>query len=163
MRVGGGFIQPYGRDEERAQVPFAERLFLGGSNSVRGWPRRQLGPYLYPCGPDGTDYCQSRSGMVQPTDDIIPIGGLLALHSSLETRTFVYDDFGLALFVDAGMTWNEVADIRDTMVQPTAGTGLRYKTPIGPIRFDVGYRLLDPPEYREIGRVAVHFSLSEAF
>jgi outer membrane protein assembly factor BamA len=163
MRLGGGFIQPYGRDEEEAQVPFAERLFLGGSNSVRGWPRRQLGPYLYPCGPDGEDYCQSRTGLVQPEGDIVPIGGLLALYSSVETRAFVYDDLGMALFVDAGMTWNEAEDIKEIPVQPTAGAGLRYRTPIGPLRFDVGYRLLDPPEYSALSRLAVHFSLSEAF
>jgi outer membrane protein assembly factor BamA len=163
MRIGGGFIQPYGADEEKAVVPFAERLFLGGSNSVRGWPRRQLGPYLYACGQSGEDYCQSRSGLVQPEGDIVPIGGLLALYSSIETRTFVYDDLGVALFVDAGMTWNDVEDIEDSPPQPTAGAGLRYRTPIGPLRFDVGYRLLNPPEYSQVSRIGVHFSLSEAF
>lgn len=163
MRLGGGFIQPYGADEDEAQVPFAERLFLGGSNSVRGWPRRQLGPYLYPCGEDGQDYCQSRSGLVQPEGEVVPIGGLLALYSSIETRTFFYDDLGMALFVDAGMTWNDLEDIEDSPPQPTAGAGLRYRTPIGPLRFDVGYRLLDPPEYRQVSRIGVHFSLSEAF
>ena len=163
MRLGGGFIQPYGADENQAKVPFAERLFLGGSNSVRGWPRRQLGPYLYACLQEPDAYCQSRPGLQQPEGDIVPIGGLLALYSSLETRTFIYDDLGVALFVDAGMTWNDLEDVRDAPVQPTAGAGLRYRTPIGPLRFDVGYRLLDPPEYRQLSRIGVHFSLSEAF
>ena len=163
FRLGGGFIQPFGADGDRAQVPFAERLFLGGANSVRGWPRRQLGPYLYACGPTGEDYCQSRAGLPQPVGDILPIGGLLSLQSSVETRAFVYDDLGLAMFVDAGMTWNKAEDIGEMPLQPTAGAGLRYRTPIGPVRLDVGYRLLDPPEYREVSRVGVHFSLSEAF
>ncbi|MCB9777802.1 MAG: BamA/TamA family outer membrane protein [Alphaproteobacteria bacterium] len=50
-RLAGGVVFPYGA-EDRAQVPFAERLYVGGSSTVRGWGLDHLGPYLYPQGWD---------------------------------------------------------------------------------------------------------------
>ena len=94
---------------------------------------------------------------------MVPIGGLVALQASGEIRALVYDDFGLAAFIDAGMTWNDLESVTQTPLQPTVGGGLRYRTPVGPLRLDVGYRVFDPPEYRQLSRFGIHFSLSEAF
>ncbi len=164
MRVGGGSIRPLGGAAAAFDaVPLDQRLYLGGGNTVRAWPRRQLGPYLYTCGADG-GYCLSEAGLDQPADaEILPIGGLLSLYSSAELRALVTNEVGFAVFADAGMVWLDLDHIDGFPLQPTAGAGLRYKTPIGPLRLDVGYRLLDPPEFNELSRIGLHFSLSESF
>jgi translocation and assembly module TamA len=162
-RVGAGVIQPYGEDD--TGVPFAERLFLGGAGDVRGWPRRTLGPYLYACGEQLQDYCQGRTGLAQPTADVVPIGGLISMNTSIEVRLFniVAEEAGIAVFTDAGMVWNSIQDMKDFTLLPTVGAGLRLQTPVGPLRLDLGYRAVDPVEFAEVPRLGVHFSLSEAF
>ena len=111
-------------------VPFPERFFAGGSASHRGFPENQAGPRDPVTG--------------------FPVGGKALLMFGHELRfPLVGDTVGGVLFHDMGNVFSRVGDVsfrfrqRDRtdfnyMVQ-TLGFGLRYKTPIGPIRVDLGY------------------------
>ena len=82
-RLGAGWIIPYG-DESLARVPYAERIKLGGSSTVRGWRGDHVGPYV--CGPDSGVDCLSEPGVAQPTKDIVALGGLVAAYGGAEFR-----------------------------------------------------------------------------
>jgi len=129
------------------QVPFFKRYFLGGSSSLRGWGRFQVSPL-------------SGSGL--------PIGGHSMLEASSEFRVPVWGNLSVALFADAGNVWPDPWDINLDDLRFSAGPGLRYYTPVGPIRFDLGYQVnpiegllvKGKPQSR---RFRVHISIGQAF
>jgi outer membrane protein insertion porin family/translocation and assembly module TamA len=136
-----------GAGPEAENVPFFKRYFLGGSSSLRGWGRFEVSPL-------------SGSGL--------PIGGHSVLETSAELRAPILGKLGGVLFVDAGNAWSSPWDINLGDLEYSVGPGLRYNTPVGPIRVDVGYQLtpLDGllvngrPERR---RWRLHFSIGQAF
>jgi translocation and assembly module TamA len=100
-------------------LPPDQRFYAGGSGTIRGYRYQSVGPTL----PDGT-----------------PIGGTSIRAGSLELRQRFGTNFGTVLFVDAGAVTANLASVpaaQPDNVRVGAGTGLRYYTPIGPIRFDV--------------------------
>lgn len=99
------------------QLPPTVRFFAGGDNSVRGYDYESLGPL-------------DETGHV--------IGGDLLLTSSVEVDALLVGKFGLAAFFDAGNAFDSLD--HDTVEQGT-GLGLRWRSPIGPIRLDVAYAL----------------------
>jgi outer membrane protein assembly complex protein YaeT len=144
-RLQAGSIDPV--DDRDDNVPFNKRYFLGGSTSMRGWGRFELSPL-------------SGAGL--------PIGGLSMLDGSFELRMPVWGKVGLVGFFDYGNVWNEGWKFELNDLRYDVGPGLRYMTPIGPMRFDFGYQL-NPiegllvngePEKR---RWRVHFSIGQAF
>lgn len=165
-RLGGGIIQTYG-DEIYAQVPTAERLYLGGSTDVRGWGRRRLGPYLY----ENTNLARAASalGVQQVSNETIPVGGRVMGFGSIEPRIYS-GSMGFVVFLDAGMVWSELDDVyqpdRDGLpvtLVPSTGAGFRYLLDFAVVRLDVARRLDDEPMFAQEGRWGFHFSLSEAF
>lgn len=128
-------------------VPFFKRYFLGGASSLRGWGRFQVGPL-------------SGSGL--------PIGGQSLLEASAEARVPVVGNVSSVVFLDAGNAWRDSFELHLDDLRYTLGTGLRYLTPIGPVRVDFGYQLnrvtgllVDGvPEQR---RWRLHFSIGQAF
>jgi len=122
-------------------IPLPERFFMGGSESMRGFSVNQAGP--------------------RDPDTGYPIGGNGLFFNSLELRSsFAQRRFGLVGFEDAGNVYDSIRRMRllkFNQSSPTdfdytcqaVGIGLRYKTPVGPIRFDVGYNL-NPPRYNVI-------------
>lgn len=122
-------------------IPLPERFFLGGSESHRGFSINQAGPR-------------------DPVDGF-PVGGEALFFNSLELRfRFARDRFGFVLFQDTGNVFSKVQRMRllkFTQNSPldldfnsvAAGMGLRYKTPVGPLRVDVGYNF-NPPRYQVI-------------
>jgi outer membrane protein insertion porin family len=119
-----GWIHPLGG---LTQVPLAERFFAGGASSNRAFPDNQAGPRDLETG--------------------FPLGGNALLMHSTELRFPLWGtNVGGVLFHDMGNVYDEVSDISfrfrqhnnqdfDYMVQ-SVGFGIRYKTPIGPIRVD---------------------------
>lgn len=171
-RLGGGLIQPYTLfGEGRDSVPFAERLYTGGSNSVRGWQSDHLGPYAWEC-EDGSGWCFSdtTTRLCEDGQDCavttLPTGGTVSFISSLELRSYLpgqLDDIGLAAFADYGMVWSDLSSVRELPPQLSLGLGLRYKTPVGPLRVDVARRMSNPDVFAHESRFAFYFSLSEAY
>lgn len=151
-------------------------FFSGGPNSNRGYPYRGVGPH----GPLGLivgDRCQLADGQQLPNDCVFPLGGLTLWETSLEVRFPLGGPLDAATFLDASDVTRREVDIRFDFPHLSAGAGLRYATPVGPFRFDVGYRL---PFAQEVGEenlrpeegnpgtllgmpVALHFGLGEAF
>jgi outer membrane translocation and assembly module TamA len=87
---------------------------------------------------------------------------------STELRVPLAGKLGAVLFLDAGNVWTNPWDINPNDLRYDVGPGLRYTTPIGPIRFDVGYQL-NPIEGLMVNgamqtrRFRIHFSVGQAF
>lgn len=144
-RVGFGAIQPAA--DLPANVPFHKRFFLGGATSVRGWGRYEISPL-------------SGAGF--------PIGGLSMAQATTELRVPLGGKFGAVGFIDAGQVGYDTWDFDLSQMRYAIGPGLRYETPIGPIRVDVGYQL-NPIDHLLVEgepqkrRFRVHFSIGQAF
>ena len=148
-----GVAAPFG---ETKQLPLPERFFAGGGSSHRGFALNQAGPRDLTTGQ--------------------PLGGNAVFVNSVELRTppvvmpFIADNMSVALFHDMGNVFNTVSDMFHGAVrfqQPhkelctdaatasqcdfnyishAMGLGVRYKTPVGPVRLDFGYNL-NPPVF----------------
>jgi outer membrane protein assembly complex protein YaeT len=144
-RLRAGSINAGGDDE--ANVPFYKRYFLGGSSSIRGWGRLEVAPL---------------------TGFGFPIGGLSMLEGSSEVRFPIIGKFGGVAFADFGNVWPGGRDFDLKDLRYAVGPGLRYLTPIGPIRIDLGVQLnpIDTllvngtPQARPL---RLHFSIGQAF
>lgn len=99
-------------------VPPPQRFYSGGGGSVRGYDDRLIGP-------------------LDEDDD--PIGGRSVVEGAVELRATIWDETGIGgvLFVDAGSVSTDPWPSFDEGIQVAAGTGLRYKSPVGPLRFDI--------------------------
>jgi outer membrane protein assembly complex protein YaeT len=128
-------------------LPASERFFAGGDTTVRGFARDTLGD------PDTLV-----SGF--------PRGGNAMIILNGELRVPVWGDFGSVVFVDAGNVFRRVSDAEFSRLRPTAGFGVRYKSPIGPIRVDLGFKL-DRGRFDIAGRqeplTEIHISIGQAF
>jgi outer membrane protein assembly complex protein YaeT len=128
-------------------VPFFKRYFLGGSNSLRGWGRFEVSEL------SGTG---------------LPIGGHSMLEMSTEVRVPLFGKITGVLFLDGGSVELRAWDVAFKDLRFDVGPGLRYVTPIGPIRVDLGYQLNPIPGLLvdglpEARRWRIHFSLGQAF
>lgn len=163
-----GWIGNYGSTD----IPLPERFFAGGAVSHRAFPENQAGPRDLSTG--------------------FPIGGRALLFNQTELRfPFIGNNIGAVVFHDAGNVYSAVSEISfrahqrdrtdfDYMVH-AVGVGVRYRTPIGPIRIDFAYGI-NSPEFRgyrgsindlinnlgspvdqRVNRFQFHFSLGQAF
>ena len=162
------------------RVPLSERFFSGGANAHRGFPFNQAGPR-------------------DPTTGF-PIGGGAQFLHSVELRfPLRWQDIGGVLFHDAGNVYSRPENISfrntqerilkdgelvgynfDYMVH-AVGLGVRYRTPLGPVRLDVAYSI-NPPRFigfegtrdellrgagmvtsQRISQFQFHFSLGQTF
>ena len=129
-----------------ADLPASERFFAGGDSTVRGFALDRLGSQAT-LNPDG-----------------FPTGGNALVVMNLELRTPHVKGVGLVAFVDAGNVFLRARDIDAGDLRATAGLGIRYRSPLGPLRFDVGFKLDRRDFSRGSERRAVyHLSLGQAF
>jgi outer membrane protein insertion porin family/translocation and assembly module TamA len=144
-RAQWGNVAPVNGDP--GNVPFSKKLFLGGSTSIRGWGRYEVSPL---------------------TADGLPIGGNSLLAFSSELRAPIQGKLSAVAFLDGGnVTDNSWAVPMDSL-RYAIGSGLRYQTPVGPVRLDFGYQLNPIPGLVVNGepqqrRWRVHFSIGQAF
>jgi outer membrane protein insertion porin family len=117
-------------------IPLEERLFSGGSNSVRGWGRQELGPTI-----DGD-----------------PVGGRSLFEGNVELRFPIYGILTGATFMDLGNVWLESFSYPLDDLRYSAGLGIRVTTPIGPIRLDFASPVFDDDKTTQ-----VHISVGQAF
>jgi len=165
---------------EATSVPLPELFFAGGGNSLRGFSINQAGPRDQTTG--------------------YPIGGQGLFVNNLEIRTpsvplpYAGDSIGFVFFHDMGNVFATASQIASGMLrihQPSIaacsapsskafcnfsynpqaiGTGIRYKTPVGPVRFDLGYNF-NPTRYpvqekgtvQSLRHINVFFSIGQTF
>ena len=124
-------------------IPIHERFFAGGSNSFRGERFDELGP----------------------VDEVSgnPVGGEALLLLNFEV-TFpilsAFKDLRGAFFYDVGNVFERIEDIALVSMQNAVGFGIRYRTPLGPIRLEFGWNLNDPREER---KPLVFFTIGNLF
>jgi outer membrane protein insertion porin family len=128
-------------------LPASERFFAGGDTSVRGYALDRLGT------PETID----RNGF--------PLGGNAVIVLNAELRVPIAGGFGAVGFMDAGNVFNRVSDFDLGEIKPTAGLGLRYQSPIGPLRVDLGFKLdrTRLPTGEQERLTELHISLGQAF
>lgn len=130
-------------------------FYSGGPNSNRGYPFREVGPhgpvgFLIPTGancsretmtPDG-EVITSTLDELEERGCIRPLGGLTLWEASVELRFRITGPLESVIFVDASDVSESLVDFRRFAVPHlSVGPGLRYQTPVGPLRLDIGYRV----------------------
>ena len=147
-----GVIRPFSAPtgvSEQESVPLPERFFGGGADSLRAFPYNQAGPRdtgapLVPGGPAS-----------QPTG--FPLGGNALFFNNVELRfPFIGENIQGVVFHDMGNVYSSVSNMSFKFHQKNlqdfdyavhaVGFGVRYKTPIGPIRGDLAYSI-NPPSF----------------
>jgi len=136
-------------------VPFIHRYRAGGINSVRGFQWFSLGPTLR----------ATRSDDPTASDEPIIIGGTQSWVNNLELESPIIKSAGISLvvFLDAGNTFGDPwgrGGINPLKLRTSAGFGVRWRSPIGPLRFEWGF----PFKPREDERRSVFdFSIGSFF
>ncbi len=133
-----------------------KRFFAGGPNSVRGFAQYRLGPKVLSIDafdllkPNGqfpgctaqqvnSDACDA-SLLADDVFDVRPTGGAAMLEGNIELRFPLFaDKLRGAAFMDFGQVWSTPAQVQIKSIAWTPGVGIRYFSPIGPIRIDVGF------------------------
>ncbi|WP_316862469.1 autotransporter assembly complex family protein [uncultured Cohaesibacter sp.] len=123
----------------KSDIPTDRRFFTGGGGSIRGYSYQMVGPR---------------------DSDNAPTGGRSYVTASLEGRIKITDTIGLAAFVDTGNTFNSAAPKFNQEWYTGVGAGIRYLTPIGPLRLDVAIPL---KEIKDQPGYGVYIGLGQAF
>ncbi|TNE84686.1 MAG: hypothetical protein EP330_28870 [Deltaproteobacteria bacterium] len=144
-RLRGRMIQQWNSRE----VPYPERIFMGGATDVRGFRGQQMGPYdvlcLYEPGRDGSFSSDPGAGLSVNRIEL-PRGGRVGLTGSLELRYDWAYDITWAVFSDIGALVETPSDLGLDAARVSAGVGARYRSIIGPIRLDLAFRPLYPED-----------------
>ncbi|MBK9549164.1 MAG: BamA/TamA family outer membrane protein [Gemmatimonadetes bacterium] len=161
-------------------VPPEQRFYAGGPNDVRGYDRNELGPVVYVVPADSV-----RADDTFPASEarISATGGSRVVVANLELRLpspIFSPRMRFAVFTDVGALWDQGGTARWRM---TPGVGLRFASPLGPIRLDMGFnryelesgtvytttaagdlRVIDTGFVRKRTRdYTIHFSVGQAF
>jgi outer membrane protein insertion porin family len=122
-----------------SHVPLSQEFFSGGGSTLRGFPLNGAGPQrkLQAC---GTPSNQSTCSLIT-----VPQGGkqLFIVNSEFRIPVPLKKGLGIVGFYDGGNVFQHVGF--HGQYTNTIGTGLRYATPVGPIRIDIGHNLNAPP------------------
>ena len=123
--------------DESGFIPVEDRFYSGGSQSIRGWSRAQLGP-------------KRETGT--------PLGGKSIFEGNIELRYPLFWRLSLVGFFEGGNVWERPYHYELGNLGYAVGTGLRIETPIGPVRFDVGF-----PVWNEKTSPQFFISVGQAF
>jgi outer membrane protein assembly factor BamA len=163
-RVRTGYVDAFGESRDTG-VPIENRFFAGGGNSVRGYEENSLGP----------------RAVVDPEPGAkpAPVGGRLLLLTNVELRYPIpllsRINITGSVFVDGGNVWTALESVQARNFRPWAdeedvvqqdyrysvGLGMRYNTPVGPIRVDWGYPVKRDNTVDKNGRF--HINLGQIF
>jgi outer membrane protein insertion porin family len=135
-RLKLGYIEKL-RSEE--YVPTFDRFYMGGAATVRGYAENSMGP--------------------KDSEDKVK-GGKVMILTNLELRRALFWKFGYTLFVDAGNLWFQPKHINLDELRMTAGFGIQFFTPVGPLRLDYAEKIIRKDDPKG-GRL--HLSILYAF
>ncbi len=113
------------------QVLQFRAFFSGGANSNRGYPYNGVGPHQR----------VPLSNITLKTNTPVATGGLTLWEGSVELRAPIVGPLGTVFFVDGSNISPAVAQFDFSAPHLSAGFGLRYDTPVGPARLDLGVRI----------------------
>jgi outer membrane protein insertion porin family len=166
-RVSAGRLFPFGKSvpSEGSDPIFSfihlrdESMTAGGTNDVRGWGDRMLGPKV----PD-VEANIVGADTVLTADQYVPIGALARLSGSVELRfpaPGMTPAWQTQVFLDAGRVWTPDDRFSQATLLPentelrwSAGVGLSYQTPVGALGLSLGYKLNPSPlDLRDAGKV----------
>ena len=151
-RVRGGTILPKDiqlSGQQVGYVPPDQRFYGGGPNSVRGYGRNELGPRVYVVRDTSSVGAVDTAATTRAGEKVFrgvttaPTGGNTAIVLNAELRLpspIFAQRMRLGFFVDVGQVWErgeELVSIRGMRVTP--GAGVRFTTPLGPVRIDAAY------------------------
>ncbi len=190
LRFMVGGTRPYGRSLDLGPdgVPYDDRFFAGGASTVRGYRHNSLGPQV--TDQDELDRLNYSSDVLLP--DNPARGGNYLMLTNVEWRFPIpllrRWKFSSVFFFEGGNVWAQLRDMRmtgfrlhsepgdpqdpastkDWDYRYSYGTGIRFQTPFGPVRVDVGFplkRVRYVSETRDVTdpRVLWHFSLGYPF
>ena len=128
-------------------VPTSELFFTGGETSLRGFPINGAGPQRT------VPACANPANKATCTNIRVPMGGnqLFIFNSELRFPLYILKNLGAATFYDGGNVYRAInlSQLYNNYTN-TVGAGLRYATPVGPIRFDVGKNLNPIPGIKSL-------------
>jgi outer membrane protein assembly factor BamA len=145
-----------------AAVPLSQLFFAGGGSTLRGFSLNGAGPQR------AVPVCSNPADPATCTNITVPVGGqqLLILNSELRFPIpvrfpLIGNNLGAAVFYDGGNVYNSVGfQSFGANYTNTIGAGLRYATPVGPVRVDIGHLLTNIPGVRS---TQLFITLGQAF
>jgi len=130
-------------------LPQSERFYAGGDSTIRGFALDRVGTHHVPAKPSDT-----------LDRDLLPKGGNGLVILNAELRVPVWGGMAMVGFFDTGNVFSRVADIDFGELRSAVGGGIRYKSPVGPIRVDLGFKVNRRPGE---GLTAWFISFGQAF
>jgi outer membrane protein assembly complex protein YaeT len=156
LGIATGFPQTDPSGAIVRDLPQSERFYAGGDTTVRGFALDTLGVHHTPA--------QSGDTIDQ---NGFPTGGNGLVIFNAELRAPVWGGLGAVGFIDTGNVFQRATDLDLGLLRTAVGFGIRYKSPIGPIRIDLGFKLhrevLTLQPFQREGLTALHISLGQAF
>ncbi|MGA7613846.1 MAG: outer membrane protein assembly factor BamA [Thermoanaerobaculia bacterium] len=143
-----GMIEPLGTERQLEnpsigpRVPISEKFTAGGESSHRAFERNGLG-VLYQLCPEPTSCSGSipaGASLIGVGKNVYPIGGNALVVFNTEYQFPIFGNLQGATFLDIGQVWGTIQSMNARDLRYGAGAGLRYVTPLGPLRLDVGFK-----------------------
>jgi outer membrane protein insertion porin family len=166
LSARGGVVVPLSEDNVTIEP---KRFFLGGADTLRGFPldgvvpadqRSELHEKVDACRTVIASRLCSEDALLVLQDGLRPAsaGGEAFVLLKGELRFPIRGGLQGGVFVDAGNLWRETGHVDLTEIRTTAGGGLRYETPVGPVALDLGWNIVPDPILHEMP-FALHFAI----